>query len=103
MQLVRNFEISGYQGHVRYLTYMLRSVHLGFNTLGIAVNVSGTVQIGSLIPCWHPRHCKMANLHASQAESVRYSIAVAHMWNFSDIRCLLDKMQLASSPVLACS
>ena len=50
MQLVHNLWISGYQGHVRYLTHMLRRVHLGFNTLGIAVIVHGTVQIGSLSP-----------------------------------------------------
>ena len=100
---MHNLWISGYQGHVRHLTYMLLSVHLGFNTVGMDVFVHGTVQIGSLSPFAHPSLCKMANLHASRAEGVICSNAVAHIWNFFDIRSLLVEMQLATLPALACN
>ena len=88
---------------MRHLTYMLRSVHLGFNMLGIAGIVHGTVQIGPLSPLWHPSLCKMSNLHTSRAEGVICSNAVAHKWHFFDIRCLLVEMQLANLPALACN
>ena len=58
MQLMHKLWISGYQGHVRHLTYMLLSVHLGFNTVGMDVFVHGTVQIGFLNPFGIPAFVK---------------------------------------------